>query len=99
MKEFAERLYKSKAWQKCRAEYLRSVGGVCERCLKKGILRAAVIVHHKTYLTPENIYRPDVTMNFANLEALCRECHEKEHAKRRRYSLDYNGRVTAEGES
>ena len=99
MKEFAERLYKSKAWQKCRAEYLRSVGGVCERCLKKGVLRAAVIVHHKTYITPENIYRPDVTMNFANLEALCRECHEKEHSgKIRRYSLDAMGRATAEGE-
>lgn len=104
LREFAKHLYSSKAWKKCRASYLRSVGGLCERCLKKGLYVPAVIVHHKEWLTPDNINDPSVTMNFKNLEALCRECHEEEHAEgnkaakhrsERRYTIDKDGKVTA----
>lgn len=47
---------------------------VCERCGN-----VAKIVHHKKYLTKENINDPSVTLNFENLEALCQDCHNKEH--------------------
>lgn len=94
MQEFAERFYKSKAWQHTRASYLQSVGGLCERCLKKGLYRPAVIVHHKVYLTAETINNPEIALAYGNLEALCRECHEKEHSGTgRRYKVQEDGSV------
>lgn len=96
MKPFAEQFYKSKAWQDCRAAYLESVGGLCECCLAQGRYTPAEIVHHKIELTPENINAPKVTLNWDNLEAVCRECHAMRHgARQRRYKLDELGRTTA----
>ena len=96
MQEYAERFYKSKAWQACRLAYAKSVGGLCEECLKQGRYNAGVIVHHKVHLTPENIECPEVTMNFANLQLLCRDCHAAQHHKnRKRYKVDDFGVVTA----
>lgn len=94
MKEYAERFYSSKAWKECRKAYRKKVGGLCERCLKEGRISAGVIVHHKIYVTPENINRPDIILNPANLELLCRDCHAKEHeGRQRRYKVDELGRV------
>lgn len=81
-KPFAIQFYKSKAWQKCRAAYIQSVFGLCERCGRPG-----VIVHHKEKLTPANINDPTVTLNWERLEYLCPECHNREHS----------ASVTAEG--
>lgn len=94
MKEYAQSFYKSKRWQSTRLAYLKSVGGLCERCMKKGLYRPAVIVHHKVYITPENINTPEITLNWGNLEAVCRECHEDEHRKQdRRYTINEDGTV------
>lgn len=96
MQEYAERFYKSKAWQACRLAYAKQVGGLCECCLKKGIYTPGVIVHHKIHINPENIEAPEITMNFENLELLCRDCHAAQHGKRqKRYKVDEMGRVTA----
>lgn len=73
-KEFAKKFYKSKAWQKCRESYIKSVYGLCERCNKPGY-----IVHHKILLTASNINNPDITLNWDNLEYLCLDCHNAEH--------------------
>lgn len=51
----------------------------CERCERMGLLKPATVVHHKTYLTPENIKNPMYTIDADNLEALCVDCHAKEH--------------------
>ena len=94
MKDFAAGRYKSKRWQTTRLAYLKSVGGLCERCLKKGLYKPAVIVHHKVYLTAENINNPEITLNWNNLEAVCRECHEDEHrGQDRRYTIREDGTV------
>jgi len=88
--------YKTKAWQRCRDGYIKSVGGLCERCLKRGMYVPGRIVHHKTYLTPENISDPAVAFDWSNLELLCRSCHELEHkgnGVERRYIVDANGSV------
>lgn len=66
--------YKSTRWLKTRAAYLESRCYVCERCG-----RAASIVHHRRYITPENVNDPSVTLSFSNLECLCIECHNREH--------------------
>lgn len=78
-KAFAKGFYKSKAWEDCREAYIKYCGGLCERCLAEGIYTAGVIVHHKKYLTPDNICNPSVATDFSNLELLCQACHNKEH--------------------
>lgn len=75
VKPWAERFYKSKAWQEVRQAYFIYQHGICERCGKPG-----EIVHHKIYLTPENINDPNITLSFDNLELLCQDCHNKEHS-------------------
>lgn len=94
MKDYSEQFYKSRAWQHTRAAYLSSVGGLCERCLRRGLYVPAQIVHHRVYITPENIDDPRVTLAPKNLEALCRECHADEHlGTEKRYTVDEYGRV------
>jgi len=95
MKDFAKAFYKSKEWEKCRAGYIKYVGGLCERCFKNGSIVPGVIVHHKCYLSPENILDPSVTLNYDNLELLCIDCHNKEHISKRpqRYTIAPDGKV------
>ena len=94
MKKYAEQFYSSTAWKECREAYKKSVGGLCEICLTKGIYRAGVIVHHKEHISPENIKDPAILLSWNNLQLLCRECHAAQHDRRkRRYKLDDMGRV------
>lgn len=90
---FARRFYDSYAWQQCRKAYLKSVGNLCESCLKCGQITPADEVHHKIKLTPQNIDDPNVTLNWENLEALCEGCHKSAHKMKRRYKVDEAGRV------
>ena len=89
--------YHSAAWRKCRSEYIASVGGLCERCLSRGIVRPGRIVHHKEYISVQNIHDPEVLLNHDNLEYLCQDCHNAEHFQNdnRRYFIDDQGKVVA----
>lgn len=78
-KAFAKKFYSSKAWQTCRNEYARDRHYLCENCLRKGIYKVGEIVHHKIELDPVNINNPEITLNFNNLELLCRDCHAVMH--------------------
>ena len=71
--------YKSAAWKRARQTVIKRANGLCERCRAAGLYRPGVIVHHKDYITPENIHNPGVTLNLDNLEYLCEDCHNKEH--------------------
>ena len=93
MKAYAEAFYSSNAWKECRTAYKKSVGGLCERCLKNGLVVAGDIVHHKVHLDLTNVTDPYVTLNFDNLELLCRECHAAEHGSKKRYKVDVFGNV------
>ena len=98
LQSWAEDFYTSVAWRKCRKAYMKSAGGLCERCLARGLYVPGVIVHHKTHLTPENITDANISCAFGNLELLCRDCHADEHSRmKKRYSFDADGRcMTAE---
>lgn len=76
---WARKFYNSKAWKNCRELYKQSKNGLCERCLRKGKYSAGEEVHHKIWLTPNNINDPDITLSFNNLELLCASCHTYEH--------------------
>ena len=102
MKEFASAFYHSPEWEHCREAYLRSRGYLCEQCLQKGIVTPAKIVHHKIFLTPENINEPRITLDWNNLFAVCKNCHEEIHENcgrknKRRYEVDEMGRVKIKG--
>lgn len=94
-KDFAKAFYHSAAWIACRDSYIAKRRGLCERCLARGLIRAGKIVHHKVYLTPENITIPGIALNHANLELLCQDCHNAEHiaTTERRYSIAPDGTV------
>lgn len=78
-----ERFYTSWAWEKCRKSFLAERGGLCELCLKKGLIEPATQVHHKKHITPENLDDPMITLNHENLMALCDACHQEQHRKKR----------------
>lgn len=78
-KPFARKFYSSKVWQDCRNEYARRKHYLCENCLRRGIYKPGVIVHHLIELDPVNINNPEIALNFDNLELLCRECHADVH--------------------
>ena len=70
----------------------------CETCLYwedfNGVCRDApgYIVHHKVWLTPENITDPDIALNPANFLYVCHDCHNKiENDGGNLYYFDENG--------
>ena len=91
-----KQFYNSIAWQNCREAYKKKVGGLCEECLKIGLIVPCDEVHHKKRLTIHNINNPSITLNPDNLQALCKKHHEQKHRRRRvrRYLIDEYGRVT-----
>lgn len=70
----ARDFYQGKAWRRLSKAFMLSRYYICERCG-----RPAEICHHKTHITPANIHDPAITINPANLEALCLQCHNTEH--------------------
>ena len=98
MKEYAKTFYKSEAWKKCREAYAKSKGELCEVCLSKGFYVPGEIVHHKIHITPKNILDPNVTLDWKNLQLVCRRCHAEIHHRNdtqqgRRYEVDSFGRA------
>lgn len=69
-----EQFYHSRAWKRLSRAFMSSKSYICERCGKP-----ADIAHHKTHITAANITDPEITLNAANLEALCLDCHNTEH--------------------
>lgn len=97
MKPYAEEFYSSKAWKQTRAAYRKAQRNLCELCLENGIIKPCEIVHHKIEITPVNISDPTVTLNWDNLQCLCREHHAKVHGySLERFKIDEFGRVICE---
>lgn len=95
MRDFATTLYKSKRWQETREAYAKSVGYLCERCLARGLIVPGEIVHHKIHVEPWNVNDASVTLNWDNLQLLCRQCHGEVHSESedRRYKCGEDGSV------
>ena len=88
--------YHSAAWLKCRAAYIKSVNGLCERCKARGIYRPGYIVHHLVHLGPDNLDDPSILLSWDNLEYLCMDCHNLEHfgsGNEKRYEVTFDGKI------
>lgn len=95
MRETAS-FYYTPEWKKTRAAYAKSVGCLCEMCLKEGRITPSRIVHHKVFITPENVNDPSITLGWDNLMCVCMDCHAKIHSGiEKRFKVDELGRVTA----
>ena len=98
MKEWARWFYLSKAWRRARAAKIEETFGLCELCSKP-----AEIVHHKIWLTPNNINDYDISLNPENLMCVCRDCHAVIHgstpATTDGLRFDEQGNVIEEEES
>lgn len=91
MKTWAKEFYLSASWQQVRKSYLMSQDYICERCGNP-----AKVVHHKKYLTEKTINIPEMSLGHDNLEALCQDCHNKEHHGRKknlRYRIADDGTI------
>ena len=93
-REFAG-FYKTALWKNARKSYIKSVGGLCERCYEKGIIRHGDTVHHIIHLTAENVNDLSITTNPDNLILLCRDCHAEVHRNEKRYKVNELGQVEA----
>ena len=101
-KEYAKDFYNSQGWKRTRAAFVKFCGGYCERCRREveagrrslQDMKPIAIVHHKRYLTPDNINDPKISLSFDNLEGLCDDHHNKEHKSgEKRFSYDADGRI------
>lgn len=93
MRRLNNGFYQGQAWQRCRASYIASVGGLCERCLERGIINAGRVVHHIKHLTEENCTDPKIAYGFDNLKLLCQSCHEEIHRGIKNYKFDAQGNI------
>ena len=80
MESWTKRFYKSKAWIKCREAVLARDNYLCQRCLKKGILKSADVVHHIEHLQDN----PGRAFDESNLESVCAACHNRLHPEKGR---------------
>lgn len=82
---FAKAFYKSTAWRKCRASFIayrQSIdGGLCQICKDD----TGYIVHHREWITAQNINDPYITLNHSNLQYVCHDCHNRIDSEARYY--------------
>jgi len=76
-------IYNSREWKELRIAKLRSTNGLCEECLKQGIVTSARCVHHivpiETARTKDEMKRLAIDCGLQGLRALCYACHAKIH--------------------
>ena len=91
-----ERVLRNKSvWHKKSIEIRERANNLCEVCKDQGVFTYNNLeVHHIIKLTESNVNDPSVSLNTANLMALCEDCHDKKHRKYRRFTVDEWGRVT-----
>ena len=76
-------IYNSREWKELRIAKLRSTNGLCEECLKEGIVTSARCVHHvvpiETARTKDEMKRLAIDCGLQGLRALCFACHARIH--------------------
>ena len=72
-----QQFYNSSEWKALRNYKFGMADGLCEKCKKNGIARAAREIHHVIPIDEDWSKRLD----YENLIALCPECHNAEHER------------------
>jgi 5-methylcytosine-specific restriction protein A len=66
--------YSGMTWRRLRQQFLID-NPLCLDCLAVDVLTPAKVAHHEE----ERLHRPDLSLDAANLTALCNSCHTKRH--------------------
>ena len=78
-----QEIYNSREWKELRIAKLRSTNGLCEECMKQGIVTSARCVHHivpiETARTKDEMRRLAIDCGLQGLKALCFACHARIH--------------------
>ena len=108
MRSIDRKFYDSKAWKTVRKQVWLEQHLLCNRCHRAVYVdglsqyipkekRLKGIVHHKEYLSDDNINSKEKTIGRYNLEGLCIDCHNKEHfssdATRKNIMFDEDGNI------
>ena len=76
-------IYNSREWKELRIAKLRSTNGLCEECMKQGIVTSARCVHHivpiETARTKDEMKRLAIDCGLQGLKSLCFACHARIH--------------------
>lgn len=74
------KIYQSQRWRMLRLAKL-SDNPLCEMCMKNGIVKPAIDVHHITSFmsTDDEVRRKALAYDYENLMSLCKECHQFVH--------------------
>lgn len=82
--------YNTKQWINLRNYYLRN-NPLCEECLRQGIVKEAVEVHHKRFILSgkDEYERYNLLTDERNLMSLCLAHHKEMHNIARKYNLSY----------
>ena len=79
---WAKTFYNSKAWKDFRQSQIIANNYTCRKCGKNFLFDSSNLIgHHKIELTSENINNPNITLNPANVEIICADCHNAEHKR------------------
>ena len=68
--------------------------GIKKLWIRKKLISCLRERDYPGYLTEQNVNDPYIALSWDNLEALCQDCHNKEHhrsKRKKRYSFDENG--------
>ena len=83
-------IYNSREWKELRIAKLRSTNGLCEECMKQGIVTSARCVHHRHPIedsTSKAEMRKWAFM-WENLVSVCDACHAKIHKEERSHTKE-----------
>ena len=76
-------IYNSREWKELRIAKLRSTDGLCEECMRQGIVTPARCVHHvvpiETARTKDEMRRLAIDCGLQGLMSLCFACHARIH--------------------
>ncbi|WP_093046517.1 HNH endonuclease [Thalassobacillus cyri] len=75
------KFYQSKAWRDLRTAALKRDNYECQECKRQGRVEPAQNVHH----IKEVKQFPQLALILDNLEAICINCHNKEHKRLEKY--------------
>jgi 5-methylcytosine-specific restriction enzyme A len=70
--------YNSSTWRKARERALTRDHYLCQRCLQKGVLTPAEIIHHIDCIKDH----PEKALDEANLQSVCTTCHNRLHPEK-----------------
>lgn len=83
-RKLRQKAYNSTAWKKLRDVFIRE-HAVCADCISKGVITPSEDVHHIKSPFKDGEINYNLLLDYTNLIALCKKCHQKRHQELQGY--------------